>query len=122
MRLRKTRSMLNLTFAIFALTSTCLAQEKSSKSSEIELGDVTHYRSESEAIRACSPNAAVWADRKTGYYYPRFKEEYGTSPHGFFTCLNEAMQADYWGFGTVDSLGSRAGRSFPDKFPCAICV
>ena len=103
-------------------TAMSSAQEIQSTSPEIELGPVTNYGSEAAAIKACRPGAAVWADRKTGYYYPKFREEYGKSPRGVFTCLKEAMAADYWGFGTIDSLGGRAGRSFPDKFPCSVCA
>ncbi len=55
----------------------------------------------------------MWADRKSGFYYPRFAPEYGVTPDGVFTCYKQAKSADYWGLGTSDSLASRRGRVFP---------
>ena len=109
---------------VFFILSTAMssAQEIQSTSPEIELGPVTNYGSEAAAIKACRPSAAVWVDRKTGFYYPKFRDEYGRSPHGFFTCLKEAMKADYWGFGSIGDYESRVGRSFPEKFPCSVCT
>ena len=79
---------------------------------EIKLGTVTEYPNEAAASAAC-PDGVVWADRKSGFYYPKFAPEYGVTPNGVFTCYKQAKSADYWGLGTSDSLASRRGRVFP---------
>ena len=78
----------------------------------IKLGTVTGYPNAAAASAAC-PDGVVWADRKSGFYYPRFAPEYGATPHGVFTCYKQAKSADYWGLGTSDGMASRRGRVFP---------
>jgi hypothetical protein len=78
----------------------------------IKLGTVTGFPKEAAASAAC-PDGVVWADRKSGFYYPKFAPEYGVTPDGVFTCYKQAKSADYWGLGTSDSLASRRGRVFP---------
>lgn len=79
---------------------------------EIKLGTVPGFPSEATASAAC-PDGVVWADRKTGFYYPKFAPEYGMTLNGVFTCYKQAKSADYWGLGTSDNLASRRGRVFP---------
>lgn len=79
---------------------------------EIKLGTVTGYPNEAAASAAC-PDGVVWADRNSGFYYPKFAPEYGVTPNSVFTCYKQARSADYWGLGTSDSLASRRGRVFP---------
>lgn len=79
---------------------------------DIKLGPVTGYSTEAQAAASC-PDGVVWADRKTGFYYPKFSPDYGVTPDGTFTCYKQAKKADYWGLGTSDSLASRRGRVFP---------
>ena len=78
----------------------------------IKLGTVTGFPNEAAAAAAC-PDGVVWADRKSGFYYPKFAPEYGVTPNGVFTCYKQAKSADYWGLGTSESLASRRGRVFP---------
>ncbi|MDR3374412.1 MAG: hypothetical protein P4L98_11850 [Ancalomicrobiaceae bacterium] len=87
----------------------------------IDLGAVPKYPSEAAAVAACQPDAVVWADRRTGYVYPRYSEAYGKSPNGTFTCLKTALDADYWTFGISANFGGK-GREFPDHFPCTQCM
>lgn len=87
----------------------------------IDLGAVPKYSSEAEALAACQPDAVVWADRRTGYVYPRYSDAYGKSPNGAFTCLRSALDADYWTFGISSNFGGK-GREFPDHFPCTKCM
>ena len=89
---------------------------------EIDLGPVERFSSEASAAAACRPDGVVWADRKTGYFYPKFSREYGASKYGAFTCYKQAVEADYWGWGVISNVGGHKGREFPDKFPCATCM
>ena len=91
------------------VTMPCLAR---ADDDEIKLGTIMGYPNEAAASAAC-PDGVVWADRKSGFYYPRFAPEYGVTPDGVFTCYKQAKSADYWGLGTSDSLASRRGRVFP---------
>ena len=96
-----------LLLALVAIPSLAQADDD-----EIKLGTVMGYPNEAVASAAC-PDGVVWADRKSGFYYPRFAPEYGVTPNGVFTCYKQAKSADYWGLGTSDSLASRRGRVFP---------
>ncbi|RYC29374.1 hypothetical protein D3273_24340 [Lichenibacterium minor] len=96
-----------LLLALVAIPSLAQADDD-----EIKLGTVMGYPNEAAASAAC-PDGVVWADRKSGFYYPRFAPEYGVTPNGVFTCYKQAKSADYWGLGTSDSLASRRGRVFP---------
>ena len=78
----------------------------------VKLGPIDSYSTESEATSRCNGDGVVWADRKTGFLYPRFMEQYGKTDSGTFTCYSKAKKADYWAFGAIDSLG-HDGKSFP---------
>ena len=99
-----------------------LAQSAKPDSSEIELGPIASFAAEDAAAKACAPDGVVWADRKTGYYYPKFAKEYGTTPRGTFSCFKAAVAADYWGWGVIDTISGHKGREFPDRFPCKECM
>ena len=88
--------------------------------SEFGLGTIEGYESETSAQAHCAGDGIVWADRRTGFYYPKFTSRYGVGTTGSFTCAKQAKKADYWGFGTADSLESRRGRVFP-FYPEAEC-
>ena len=88
-------------------------EKQSIDDSGIHLGPLLTFHGEDTARAACAPDAVVWADRRTGYYYPRFMPEYGNSPDGAFACYHAAESADYWGFGTAGSMNSRRNRTFP---------
>ncbi len=95
-----------------ALVSPCRADD-----GEIRLGPIQGYGTEADASAHCGGDGVVWADRKTGFLYPRFMEQYGRTADGTFTCYRAAKKADYWGFGVVDSMGLK-GKSFPyDRCP-----
>ncbi len=86
---------------------------------EIELGEIPHYADESSAKAACTPDNVVWADRKTGFYYPKFFADYGKTAHGTYTCYKQAKEADYWSL-TPASDSGHPGRIFPEFF-CYTC-
>ena len=94
-----------------ALTSPAIAG--GDVASEFGLGAFPGFPTEGQARAGCGGDAVVWADPKTGFYYPKFAPEYGNSPTGSFTCYKQAKKADYWGFGSSDSMESRQGRVFP---------
>ncbi len=96
-----------LLLALVAMPSLARADDD-----EIKLGTIMGYPNEAAASAAC-PDGVVWADRKSGFYYPKFAPEYGVTPNGVFTCYKQAKSADYWGLGTSDNLASRRGRVFP---------
>jgi len=85
---------------------------------EIPLGDVPRYATEAEAKTACGKDGVVWADRKTGFFYPKFFQDYGTTKYGTYTCHKLAVKADYWSFAPVEEGGK--GRTFPQFF-CGPC-
>ena len=91
------------------LTAPAMADDVAS---EFGLGTVPGFPSEGQAQTGCGGDAVVWADRRTGFYYPRFAPEYGNSPTGSFTCYKQAKKADYWGFGPSATMQGR-GRVFP---------
>ncbi len=97
---------------VLACSSLAGAEQLKVADDEIALGAVQGFADEPTARQACTPDGIVWADRKTGFYYPRFAPEYGTSKNGVFTCLKQAKAADYWGFGPAALLSDR-GRVFP---------
>ena len=85
----------------------------------IALGAVPKYSDEKSAIAACKPDAVVWADAKTGFYYPKFFADYGKTAHGAYTCYRQAKKADYWSLSPA-SDGGHKGRQFPEFF-CYAC-
>jgi len=105
--------------AFLALSCPAYAKEPGTKSSEIELGAIPTYADEATARAACQPDSVVWADSKTGFYYPKFFAEYGKTPHGAYTCYKQAEKADYWGLSPASDVG-RKGREFP-LFFCYVC-
>jgi hypothetical protein len=101
------------------LSGPARAAEPESKGGEIELGAIPKYADEAAARAACQPDGVVWADSKTGFYYPKFLEQYGKTRHGAYTCFKQAEKADYWGLGPT-SDDARKGREFP-LFFCYSC-
>jgi hypothetical protein len=87
----------------------------------IDLGAVPKFSNEQEALAGCHGDTVVWADRRTGFFYPKFAEDYGKSKFGTFTCHKQAIDSDYWGFGVITNIGGK-GREFPDSFPCKQCM
>lgn len=86
---------------------------------EIKLGVISRFSDEAEAQVACRPDGVVWADSKSGFFYPKFLPEYGKTQHGAYTCYKQAEKADYWSF-TPASDGGHKGREFP-LFFCYAC-
>jgi hypothetical protein len=95
------------------------AGEVKTNGSEIELGPIPRYADEAAAQAACRPDGVVWADSKTGFYYPKFFAEYGKTPHGAYTCYQQAEKADYWSLTPAADVGHK-GREFP-LFFCEGC-
>lgn len=95
------------------------AGDAKSEKFEIDLGEIEKYADEAAALAACAPDAVVWADRKTGFYYPKFFADYGKTAHGAYTCFKVAKDADYWSL-TPASDGGHKGRVFPEFF-CYTC-
>jgi len=102
-----------------ALTAPSLAADAKAANSEIELGEIPEFADEAAALAACQPDSVVWADRKNGFYYPKFFSDYGKTPHGTYTCFKQAKKADYWSL-TPASDGGHKGREFP-LFFCTAC-
>jgi hypothetical protein len=96
-----------------------LAADGISGTGDIKLGAIPRYADEAAAREACAPDGVVWADSKTGFFYPKFSAEYGATPHGVFTCYRKAEQADYWSISPVMEGGFK-GREFPLRF-CNAC-
>ncbi len=107
------------------LTAACLAPPVTAGdvASEFNLGAVPGFSDEADARAHCHGDGVVWADRKTGFFYPQFAPEYGASGSGTFTCYKVAKKADYWplGGGADAMAGSRQGRVFPFS-PEPVCV
>jgi hypothetical protein len=105
--------------ALAALVTPALGEDGGSGTGEIKLGSIRRFADETSARAACSPDGVVWADDKTGFFYPKFHPDYGKSRHGAYTCYHEAEKADYWSL-TPGSDDSRKGREFP-LFFCYGC-
>ena len=103
----------------FAFTTPGHAGDGITGTGDIKLGPITKYPDESAARAACAPDGVVWADSKTGFFYPKFFSNYGTTAHGAFTCYGQAMKADYWSPDPA-SDGGHKGREFP-LFFCYAC-
>jgi len=86
---------------------------------DIELGAIPRFADEHAARAACGADPVVWADSKTGFFYPKFFQDYGKTPHGVYTCYSRAKKADYWSL-TPASDGGHKGREFP-LFFCYTC-
>jgi len=72
--------------AFLATSCPAYAIEPGTKSCEIELSVIPKFAEEATARAACQPDGVVWADSKTGFYYPKFFAEYGKTPHSAYTC------------------------------------
>ena len=80
----------------------------------LELGHLPIFADESQAKRACGGDIVVWADRDTGYFYPRSRPQYGHTRAGAFACLKAAERAEYWDINPFSPLANpKAGREFP---------
>jgi hypothetical protein len=110
---------LALALATSLLAYAANAADAKTEKFEIDLGDVPQYADEPTALAACAPDSVVWADRKTGFYYPKFFADYGKTAHGTYTCYSQAKEADYWSL-TPASDGGHKGRVFPEFF-CYTC-
>ena len=106
-------------FSFFFAASLASADDQQTDKFEIPLGDVHQYADELSAKKACGHDGVVWADRKSGFYYPKFFEDYGHTKYGFYTCHKAAVAADYWSL-TPESDGGHKGRTFPQNF-CLTC-
>ena len=104
---------------LLASSTWVFAQDSKGENFEIPLGDIPHYADEQSAKKACSPDGVVWADRKNGFYYPKFFQDYGKTAYGTYTCHHDAVAADYWSL-TPASDGGHKGRQFPEFF-CYVC-
>jgi len=120
MRLHRLFSRIAVVAAFVALALPGIAGDSNSGTAEIALGQIPRYGDESTAQAACAPDGVVWADSKTGFFYPRFHDAYGKTPHGVFTCYSQAKKADYWSL-TPDSDWGHKGREFPLIF-CDACT
>ena len=80
----------------------------------LQLGKIPEFATEREALRDCPGDLVVWADRDTGYFYPKARPQYGHTAAGAYTCLKAARQADYWDINPFSPYGDpKAGRDFP---------
>jgi hypothetical protein len=104
---------------IAALASPAIAEEAGQRKFAIDLGPIPRFAMEADALAACKPDGVVWADRKTGFYYPKFFNDYGKTKYGTYTCYRQALKADYWS-PTPASAGGHKGREFP-LFFCYTC-
>ena len=107
-----------LTAAAVALTWS-VHGGRTDSSSEIKLGDIPRFSDEGSARAACGADPVVWADRKSGFFYPKFHPNFGKTAAGAYTCYSRAKSADYWSL-TPDGDGGREGREFPLIF-CTQC-
>jgi hypothetical protein len=107
------------TWIVFALLS-ALPILACAASSEIPLGDIPRYPDETSARANCGDDPVVWADRKSGFFYPKFHPDFGKTAHGAYTCYGRAKKADYWSL-VPEGDGGREGREFPLIF-CTQCT
>jgi hypothetical protein len=103
----------------FATATSAHAGGTDSPSSAIPLGDIPYFSDEASARAGCGADPVVWADRKSGFFYPKFHPDFGKTAHGAYTCYSQAKKADYWSL-TPDGDGGREGREFP-MFFCTQC-
>jgi hypothetical protein len=88
--------------------------QPASNAPPMALGSLPMFATESEAKRACPRDVVVWADRDTGYFYPRSRPQYGHTPGGAYACFQAARRADYWDINPLSALSNpKAGREFP---------
>lgn len=101
-----------------ALAAPAVAGDGVTGKGDIELGPIPKYADEAEASSACGPDPVVWADSKTGFYYPKFFQDDGRTAHGAYTCYSKAQKADYWSL--TPTADGHKGRQFPLIF-CTQC-
>jgi hypothetical protein len=110
---------LDLAFAAMLVSvAPVLAGDANADKSKIQLGEIPRFADEASARAACAPDPVVWADRKSGFFYPKFFHDYGTSANGAYTCYKQAKDADYWNI--VPESDGHNGREFPQYF-CYTC-
>jgi hypothetical protein len=101
-----------------ALAAACALDLQASAraaSDDIKLGDIPRYPTEAAARAACGADPVVWADSRSGFFYPKFHSDFGKTAHGAYACYNQAKKADYWSL-TPEGDGGREGREFPLMF------
>lgn len=109
-----------LLVAIFlAFGAPACADEVKTSTSDIPLGEIPRFPDEAAARAGCGSDPVVWADRKSGFFYPKFHDDFGKTANGAYTCYSQAKKADYWSL-TPDGEGGREGREFPLIF-CVQC-
>ena len=59
----------------------------------------------------------VWAERYAGYFYRKDEAQYAAVPHGAFACWRDAMDANYWGAGILDTLMKHHGKEMKWIYP-----
>ena len=89
---------------------------------KLELGDPPHYASEAAARAKCSPDAVVWTDPDTGYFYYPANPEFGTKMPGGYACRGSALSAKYWDQNPFSDIRDK-GRNFPinPDLLCPLC-
>jgi hypothetical protein len=116
----RTRVRLQILVAlVFVMASSARAGGTDASSSEIPLGDIPHFSDEASARAGCGADPVVWADRRSGFFYPKFHPDFGKTANGVYTCYSKAKKADYWSL-TPEGDGGRERREFP-KFFCTQC-
>ena len=110
-----------LVVAVAAIALTALERPGVAESSAaIPLGDIPRFSDEGSAHAACGADPVVWADRHSGFFYPKFHPDFGKTANGAYTCYSRARKADYWSLVPEGGSG-RDGREFPLIFcnPCS---
>ncbi len=110
---------LQIFFRTLAELASAVSISASAASSEIPLGDIPRYSDDKAARAACGDDPVVWADQRSGFFYPRFHPDFGKTAHGVYTCYGRAKKADYWSL-VPEGDGGREGREFPQIF-CTQC-
>jgi hypothetical protein len=59
-------------------------------SNDIKLGDIPRYPDEAVARAACGDDPVIWADRHSGFFYPKFHSDYGKTKQGAYACYSQA--------------------------------
>jgi len=105
--------------AALVLATLAQASETRPPPSDIKLGSIPRFADEASARAGCGADPVVWADRKSGFFYPKFHPDFGKTASGAYTCYSQAKKADYWSL-TPDGDSGRKGREFP-LFFCTQC-
>lgn len=78
----------------------------------LDLGDPAVFNGLSEARATCSPDAIVWIDPESGYFYTALLPEFSVKKPGVFACRSSALSANYWDSNPFGVAADR-GRNFP---------